>query len=401
MLITTPSSSGFSYRYLDRMPDVIRWALITLISTVMFAACGHAESGIEADALPVLTLTEPINDIRLRPYLVYKSDSSGSLTPTQAATVNYSKVPEGFGGAGTDVGINWFKFSIRNPFNEPKKLLLDTKLAFSFKTDLYSLSAHSLDEPALLHSVSARDSLSERPFYHHNIILPVNIPSNAQLTFLYRSDDFHLWSMRITDYSHFISSNHLAKIFMFFYGFSVGLLIYNLFLWVTTRESAFLFYSLFIISFLIMTGIFNGTLLYFLPIEWLGKYSIQHGRLAGCLVGITFCQFTRLYLDLKQCSKTMDWLQVLFMGCFSALFCAYILQLHVPLSLVPILWMAFMVTEFLIALILFLRKHTAAKYYLIAFSLYIMSTILVVLASYVEIRSLSSLLRFLTGPLRR
>lgn len=322
-----------------------------------------APATVEADA-PRLNLT---------PHLRYLVDAGQQLGIEQVrASGDWQAVEQDVANFGYSQDAYWLEFSLRNPSREPLDRLLEVGYPLLDSLDLYVLDEAGRE----LSRAHAGDMLpfAARAYPHRNFVFPVALPPEATLRLFLRVQStsstqipLSLWQPRA-----FQAANESGLAFQGVYaGIMLAMIVYNLFIFLSVRERAYIYYVLFIacsgLLFLELRGI---------PYEFLWPRAAwwqQHGIAAlvfalplfGSLFAISF-------LNLRQHSRVlMWWLRgvgcVATAGLIAVPFITYPVAIQIAVAN-TLAWILGMVASGLVAL---WRGEKAARYYLAAWGLFL------------------------------
>ncbi|NWB94114.1 hybrid sensor histidine kinase/response regulator [Pseudomonas agarici] len=156
------------------------------------------------------------------------------------------------------------------------------------------------------------------------------------------------------------------------YGVLLGMLVYNLFIYLSVRDTSYLYYIFYIASFGFYQLSVNGAAVqYFWPNNpWWANAATPF--LIGC-AGLFGCQFARSFLHTAAHSRWLDRLLLLLMA-FGALVMALSLMTGYALALrlATALALAFTVTIFYAGISAWRHGQRAARYFIIAWSAFLL-----------------------------
>lgn len=170
-----------------------------------------------------------------------------------------------------------------------------------------------------------------------------------------------------------------------FYGFMLSIAMYNLFLYFSLRERAYLFYTLFIFSFLLLQACMNSLDLEYLngilP-SWLLRDSIS---LASLLICITMIFFGRAFLETNQHIPKHDRL-LFYLLVITVVILAFFRTIPSEISqlITPLLVFITSLCLWVAAIRVMLLGNRMARFYLIGWTL-LLTTIIIQALSYLNI----------------
>lgn len=246
--------------------------------------------------------------VRLTPYLQLAEDSAGQAGIDQALApdgLNWHNVSGKYTNTGKNESAWWVRFSITNQSAAPlpgvieiNYPILDNLQLFQFAPDGTRIEQHSGDH--LL--------LEDRPLQVRNPWMPIELPPGESSFYLRIETSstvfvplyFSTWPAATATLEMNMLANGL------FYGVLLGLLAYNLFLYMSLRERSYLWYLVYIVNMLLFMAAFDGFLWRWLPMGTsFQSTSIYSLMFLHCLVAT---QFSRHFLHTPDHFPRLDWL---------------------------------------------------------------------------------------------
>jgi signal transduction histidine kinase/CheY-like chemotaxis protein len=160
------------------------------------------------------------------------------------------------------------------------------------------------------------------------------------------------------------------------YGILLGMLVYNLFIFVSVRDRSYLFYILYIASFGLYQLSVNGAAVQFLWPEspWWANAATPFLIGAAALFG---CQFARSFLQTAEHSRWVDRLLMALMACgLAVMVLALASSYGLALRLATLLALAFTVVIFSAGILAWYRGLRQARYFIIAWSAFLLGGII-------------------------
>jgi diguanylate cyclase len=179
------------------------------------------------------------------------ADPSGTMTIAQAATASYRPIALN-GEMGSSSSIYWIRMTVRRRGDPATSWILDFTRGWDL-IDFYFPSGQGFN-----HFVAGdRVSPLYRPIRSHRSAILLPIPEDRELTFYVRlNGDPTLYEMpRRLDFHFERTENFIAETRAFIYlqgiyaGVMLAMALYNLVLFAGLRERAYLYYSLYVLSF--------------------------------------------------------------------------------------------------------------------------------------------------------
>ncbi|ABR90640.1 diguanylate cyclase [Janthinobacterium sp. Marseille] len=151
----------------------------------------------------------------------------------------------------------WFRFEVLNPSAIPHNMILVLRTAWLDKISIYQPDGSGGYKETRL-----GDSLpfSERPHPHPQFLVDLEAAPGPQTYYLrISSTQAFLSPIELWDAQAFHDNDRsLLGYFGMFYGVVLVMLLYNAFIWVSTRDRSYLYYCLYLGAFFIMNFSYNG-----------------------------------------------------------------------------------------------------------------------------------------------
>lgn len=342
-------------------------ALLPWLLGAWLAAAGAAM------AQPALELPQA-GPASLSGALQFLEDKEGGLTlqdilaPDRQAA--FRPVPQG--GPGANFGLTssavWLKATVRAPADQPADWLLE--LAYP---PLDSVEVYSPAPGEGWRRQAGGDSVpfAQKPLAHRNHVFPVALPPGAQTTLYLRvrsggtvSAPVGLWRPADLWASDQASYAALAL----YFGLLIGLLSYNLLLFFTVRDRAYLVYAAFAASMAAAQAALTGLGAQFLwPQQtWWNSVSPPVGMAATAVFGLLF---SRTFLDSARLVPALDrFMRVQAGGWVLALLAALFLPYSVSTWMVTLLAVVSVATLVTAGVLSVRRGHAGARYFLTAWA---------------------------------
>jgi diguanylate cyclase (GGDEF)-like protein len=213
---------------------------------------------------------------------------------------------------------------------------------------------------------------SSRPYPHRNLVFPLTLKPGQQQTIYLRvvsegnlTIPATLWQPDALARADRINYTMLSL----YYGMLLALGLYNLLLFLATRDNNFLIYVAFTVAMAVSQTSMNGFGNQFIWPEWpaWGNVALPSGMAATGFFGAIF---TRMFLDTRSASRLLD-------RCIVVLTILFALTALSPLLIpyrfvaiiVSVLGMLFSVTAVSAGIYCMRRGHPGARYFMIAWSM--------------------------------
>lgn len=249
----------------------------------------------------------------------------------------------------------------------------DDKLILEITSLLDSIQFYVMNEGGLILESfhTGRDfALSTRPLSHHNFIFPINAQKARRGTILMRltSQGSMLVPLRLVPEAIFTETDRREQlIFGLYFGIMAVMVLYNLFLYASTRERSYAFYVFYILFFLLFQFSIWGFSheIFFPEMPRLAKYSLPvflHLATSFQLLFATqFFQAQQLVPWLYRISGYLSFLT------FLSLVAGGFLPYRIFIALGIFTGVAAALLNFFMALKLYFKNVKAARFFLIAY----------------------------------
>ena len=272
-------------------------------------------------------------------------------------------------------GVFWLLFELDASRSIHKEWDLVLANPFLHYIDLYQL--FELSGPRLVHRTGSARPFSSRQEEHRFFILPLEI--YGPTTYLMRVDSTAFSSLPMTLYpsQDFWATLQLGDIGNWlFYGVILSMVTYNLFLYLTVRDSSYLWYVLFIGCFGMLQFSLDGYLYQYL---WWPDQGYDHRInfwLTTLALGFAGC-FIFKFLDLCRVSPVLSTVLLTAVGAQLALaLLAFVLDGRTMGRLLTLNGIVFMNLALLVGLYAWLKGLVAAKFFVLAWALFYLGNML-------------------------
>ena len=306
----------------------------------------------------------------LNVYSIISGEYDNRFEPVKSTIPNY----------GFTKSVYWVRFNLTNvSLNEFPKVL---EIAFPLldKIQLYIFSNQNGHHDLLQHEISGRDfSFKNRTIEHRNFVFPFIMHPEEKLTFLLRieTDDGMIFPLSIWDPEYFTQRVQIEQfLFGIYYGIIMVMILYNLFIFIFTRDKNYLIYILYISFFGMFQLAMNGLAVQYLWPEtpWWGIHANPFFIGMSALFGSYFSiKFLNMPVNIPRFNRIMQTLLVLSMVLVvSSLFVDY----SITILAGQILPLAMVFTGIPAAVICLKKGNRSARFYLIAWTAFFLGVIL-------------------------
>ncbi|PSR52381.1 hypothetical protein AHMF7605_01995 [Adhaeribacter arboris] len=267
---------------------------VLLLSLIQFVCVSSSWAAAE----PLITLKSKLISYDIGNQVYLREDPTGKLTFDQvkAQRALFTRSQQEAPVYGPSSSAVWAVFRVRN--NSPEdKWYLEVGSSFLHEVDLYRETTNGNFEKI---KSGAGQPYESRPVKTNRLILPLNLPAGAEHTYYarFRSRNILRFPLQIATMPALYEKNHTIDLLNgIYFGLLFALMMYNLFVYFSLGDKAYLFYILFIFSIAADTACIRGYLLEWLPgpLAW-----IVHIRLFAGLAILFSLWFTNAILQVKQ-----------------------------------------------------------------------------------------------------
>ena len=297
--------------------------------------------------------------------LSYIKDSTDKFTIEEVSKKNFNNKTKNSFSLGYTKGSFWFKFSVKN-LSSKKEFVLNLHENFYEVADLYYYDGKNW----IKNSISMYDHILKRDIKSHNLAFDISIPKNSERVYYLKLKGKYAYFGNIVlnekSYYYFSNFTGVDTFFMFLYGVLFIIIVFTLFLYISTKEKIYLYYLGFVFFNSVYYVKINGFLVY-LDLQ---KYIYELQLSAGFMLAF-LTLFSKEYLETKKYLKKTD----SFLNITAFIF--FTLGVLIVFSYQP--WNMFinnlagLLNIFLIVvsiIIYFKSKNKTTKYYTIAMLIY-------------------------------
>ncbi|OUS00652.1 hypothetical protein A9Q81_10200 [Gammaproteobacteria bacterium 42_54_T18] len=283
----------------------LAWSLVVLCCLgLTLPTLGHsaAATSISTTSPASVPVSKGMNSIALGKSLLYWVDSNDTANidnivkkgqshwkPVETDTPNFGFTSETY----------WFRLDTSNIENIQQKVLLSIEYAALDDIQIYEVQNGNVLQS---HVLGDKHPFNSRPIYNRNFIVPIIYkPGEHKRIFLRISTTGSVQvPLFIRDYDHF---NEQEQGYLtgqgFYYGLMFIMAVYNLFLFISIRDVAYLYYAISVAAFALFQASLHGVGFQFIwpniagANSWSIPFFLSVFALAGCL-------FTNSFLRLKK-----------------------------------------------------------------------------------------------------
>ncbi len=358
---------------------VLRDGVYKLILILILVVCLVPEAGFSGT--DTLVISSPESRIQLTPYLSVYKDDSNTIGIDQIVDLDGDFSPLGSNsGFGYSKAGFWFKFTVYNPTDTAFPWLVEYPYAVVDHFEFFVPSPTGV----LSHVGGDRLPFDLRPVNFRTMVVPVEVlPGNQTFYFKIRSSGAIVVPLTGWETTAFERHKRLdTAVNWLFYGVMLSTVVYCLFIFSSMKEPVFLWLAVFVFGSSLFTLAHTGLGVQYFWSESPVWANLCH-PLAVFLANLGALRFSRFFLNTPYNSPLFDrlfaglfWINVVFI--FLAPFMPYALVTQASVLSIAISVMTMICCGF----ILLLRRQRHARFYLIAWSPFALSAILMGIKSY-------------------
>lgn len=276
----------------------------------------------------------------------------------------------------------WLKFSVKNESNDPE-LMLKLPLPTIDYLDFYLVDSHL---QVISHEVTGdRVPYSSRKFDNPIYTFRFNLKPTEIYTVLLKIRGGEQLQAPLTLGNSTLQIDEMQDSFVIF-GLYIGIVsvmfIYNLFLYLSTRDKSYLYYIVYIFIIGLTQANFQGyAFKYLWPNNtWLSTYAVY---ILSALAALTAIEFMKQFLHTKsflpRLHKTLNFFYLPYMVAIGAAFAGY---LNLGYQLIQVTAMAAALYMLMIASRVYAKGYQPAKFFLLAWSVFLLGVCSFVLKDY-------------------
>ena len=303
-------------------------------------------------------------------YSIISGDYNSSFKQVKNTIPNY----------GFTKSVYWVRFNMLNDSMNHFSKILELGFPLLDKVQLYIFADRNGKIELLQHETTGRDfSYHNRRIEHRNFVFPFNIQSDERLTFLLRieTDDGMIFPLTIWNIDYFAQRVQVEQfLFGIYYGIIVVMILYNLFIFISTKDKNYMIYILYITFFGFFQLAMNGLAIQYLwPDEtWWGinanPFFIGMSALFGSYFSI---KFLNMPVNTPRFNRIMQFLAVMsILLAVSSFFVDYSITILAG-QIIPL---AMIFVGIPAAILCLKRGIRSARFYLIAWTAFFIGVIL-------------------------
>ena len=199
----------------------------------------------------------------------------------------------------------WIRVDIKNITQEAQNMFLDLSKPHLGNVIFYRYSNDELIKEV---QTGRQYSFHNREINHRNFVFEINLLPETQETLFFRveTESYLQLPMKLYKAQNFIEKEYKTQLFFgLYYGIMLAMLLYNLVLYLSLKDSTYLYYVLYLFGFAIMQLIWDGLAFqYFWPLS--PAWDVKANPFFLIFTAISAVQFSRSFLRVNEKSKLAD-----------------------------------------------------------------------------------------------
>lgn len=344
----------------------IKFTLTVLFVFILFSHF-HALSA-------AIKLSQDIDHLKLGTSLEILEDKDGELTIHDFLkndfTDRFIKSSDEEPKMGYTTSTFWTRFQVENPEHHSKEMYLEIAYQHLDEIELYTPDKNNR---YIMHQAGFKYNFENRQILHRNFVFKINLNRGINTYYVkIRSSSLVKFPMVLQTPEYFSKAIVLEYLLLgLYYGILIVMVLYNLFVFFSVRDISYLYYILYIVSFIFFTLALTGVgFQYIWPHSlWWAKISTPFFIFMGIfLIG----QFIRTFLDLKKLAPIAEVMVVLMMiWSFAGMIITVTMDYSFATRLSAITTVTAVFNYFIVGIISAIKGNRTAKFYLLAWTLYL------------------------------
>ena len=278
------------------MSKLLQLSLFPLLIALVSLSSAHAQRGQR-----LVTLTDVQGEYPLGLYLEILEDPLGELSIKEVRSPQYDAqfVPsdEIVPNMGYTASAVWARFTVRNEASQTSQWRLALHDARMGRVSLYLPTPDGQD--FIMKQAGRLLPFAAREIPHHQFIFNVPLsPQEEQTIYLrFETESAMVFPLTLWSLTAFAQQNQSEQFVLgLFYGMMLIMIGYNFFLLFSLRDESYLYYILFIITFMLNQASRDGLAHQYLWPGWSNRFGIE---LFGFLLTAALLKFTSVFLETK------------------------------------------------------------------------------------------------------
>lgn len=317
-------------------------------------------------------------DILIGRYLEIAEDTKNEFVfPNFPSSAKFEKSNDETPNLGLSKSTYWIRFTVKN-LSEESKVFLELAYPMLHSSELYSLDSGKIDNKSILETYS----FNEREVNHQSIVFKLQIEKGSSKTYYLKIKGGRqvVLPLILRTENGFFQAALLSEIITgIFIGIILVMILYNLFIYFSTRDKSYLYYVLYIFFIGLAQTTLNG---YTFKYLWPSAHYFNNSAIVwfSSLAGISVIYFIREFLHISE--RAPIWGKLL-----NVIVALYVVAVCLVVTGNGILSYRFLdlagftgaILTFITALKLSLKGYRPAKFFLLAWSIFLLGLILFIM----------------------
>ncbi|MDH5719262.1 MAG: ATP-binding protein [Spirochaetia bacterium] len=341
-------------------------------------------SAILANSPPIIELNDHTEEYDLSAYLFFYEDKTNQTgiqdIIKEKENYNFIKNQKAIPGFGYTSSAIWGHFLLKDNSTKDKDWILRIDYPVLSDITIYFKCKNEIIEK----KGGALTANKEKDIISHNILFNINFPCKETLEVFFRVSSFSTIMLPVNIYStnSFLTQiNKEISFYGIYFGVLLVMIIYNLFIFISLRDSVYLYYILYVFFFLCMQ-IFRTAYYMVLFPETDLRYFVYLASPAGGMTLVFVTLFSRSLLSLHKISEKLTKITDIFiaisllntLNIFVSSYIVYNKILNILVLLGMVFWL-------LIGILGIRRKNKLAYYYFAGWMFFILGIGLYILGN--------------------
>jgi signal transduction histidine kinase/serine phosphatase RsbU (regulator of sigma subunit) len=351
---------------------------LILASTSLSAEEGPTVPG---GSIPTLAVTDGFSESNLQGYQQILEDPGGHLSIEEVQSREFTNVAEEIVSRGVVGHTYWIRFRIRNELAEPGHLYLELYYPLLDFVTLYRPGPDGY----VASRTGDRLPFDRREIEHRNFLFELHIPpGETQLIYLMVQTEGSMQiPLRLCTPVAFIESDRLTQYGQgLYFGIMLGMLLYNLFLFITVNYRGYFYYVLYILGLGGFQMVYYGYLFaYVMPAL---PDAVNHSLLFSIAFMLFWgVQFSRTFLNTRRYDPLLDWpLRIIQAFALIGILAGFVLPYALALNFAVFFSVCFVAVIYVAALRRLFHGYRPARYFLFAWTTLLIAILILSLKQY-------------------
>ncbi|PKL18536.1 MAG: hypothetical protein CVV49_05505 [Spirochaetae bacterium HGW-Spirochaetae-5] len=321
-----------------------------------------------------ITLDQNIQDYKLGRNLYILEDKNNLLQIYDLLNTNmefpFVKSETEVPNYGYSKSAFWIRFNINNPQSLTKDMYLEIGYPHLDDIELYIPGNNNQYSKQ---TAGYQYNFNQRYLKHRNFIFNVSLKSGENIFFIkIRSSSSLKFPITLQSPKVFTEKAIVEYIILgIYYGILLVMMLYNLFVYFSVRDINYLYYIIYIMSFILFTLTLNGLAFQYL---WPASSSLFKKSMPfSVFLGIfTIAQFIRSFLDLRKLAPNSDKMVLSMMiFCFAGMIYSIFGDYSIATRLSAVTTIVAAFDYFIVGIFSALKGNRTAKFFLIAWTFFL------------------------------